>query len=74
MVTEFASEEHTLNPDEIYNFDSISNQVQDIHLWSVDDPYLYKVYTSVISDGVEVDTYESPLGFRWAEYKNDGFI
>ena len=73
MVTEFASEEHTLNPDEIYNFDSISNQVQDIHLWSVDDPYLYKVYTSVISDGVEVDTYESPLGFRWAEYKNDGF-
>lgn len=73
MVTEFASEEHTLNPDEIYNFDSISDQVQDIHLWSVDDPYLYKVYTSVISDGVEVDTYESPLGFRWAEYKNDGF-
>lgn len=27
----------------------------------------------MISDGVEVDTYESPLGFRWAEYKNDGF-
>ena len=73
VITEFASEEHTLNPDEIYNFDSISEQVHDIHLWSVDDPYLYKVYTSVISDGVEVDTYESPLGFRWAEYKNDGF-
>lgn len=73
VVTEFASEEHTLNPDEIYNFDSISEQVHDIHLWSVDDPYLYKVYTSVISDGLEVDTYESPLGFRWAEYKNDGF-
>lgn len=73
VITEFASEEHTLNPDEIYNFDSISEQVHDIHLWSVDDPYLYKVYTSVISDGVKVDTYESPLGFRWAEYKNDGF-
>lgn len=73
VITEFASEEHTLNPDEIYNFDSISEQVHNIHLWSVDDPYLYKVYTSVISDGVEVDTYESPLGFRWAEYKNDGF-
>lgn len=72
-VAEFASEERILKADEIYNFDSVSEKVQDIRLWSVEDPYLYKVHTSVISDGAEVDTYESPLGFRWVQYKNDGF-
>lgn len=73
VAAEFASEERTLKAGELYNFDSVSEKMQDIELWSVDHPYLYTVYTTVISDGVQVDTYESPLGFRWAQYKNDGF-
>lgn len=72
-VTEFASEKRTLKAGELSNFDAVSEQVENIHLWSVEDPYLYTVYTTVISDGICVDTYESPLGFRWAQYKKDGF-
>jgi beta-galactosidase len=40
-------------------------------LWSVDKPYLYKVVTKVISGGVAVDTYETPLGIRYFNFDAD---
>ncbi len=33
-------------------------------LWSVDNPYLYKVLTTVLANGKEQDTYETTLGIR----------
>ena len=33
-------------------------------LWSIERPYIYKVLTEVLKDGVVVDTYETPTGFR----------
>lgn len=34
------------------------------HLWSTDDPYLYKVVTEVRANGKVVDVYNTPLGVR----------
>ena len=35
------------------------------HLWSPDDPYLYRVHTDVVDGGVTQDRVTNPLGFRW---------
>ena len=45
------------------------------HLWSPADPYLYKVLTEVIQDGVAVDSYETRIGIRDARFDPDqGFL
>lgn len=44
-------------------------------LWSVDNPYLYKVLTEVKNNGVVLDTYETPFGIRTIEFTSDkGFF
>lgn len=44
-------------------------------LWSVDKPYLYKVYTKIESEGQVLDTYETPLGIRYYNFDADkGFL
>lgn len=73
VVARFSSPEQVIEPGEIYNFDDTSKTIEGIHLWDTEDPYLYEVHTTVYADGEVADTYESPLGFRWAQYKNDGF-
>jgi len=40
-------------------------------LWSVDEPYLYKVVTKVIADNVLVDEYSTPLGIRYFKFDVD---
>jgi beta-galactosidase len=34
------------------------------HLWSVDDPFLYHVRTTVVQDGQPIDSVDTPCGFR----------
>jgi len=41
------------------------------HLWSVDDPYLYTLETSVLSGGKVVDTYSQKVGIRKVSYDPD---
>lgn len=72
-VAEFASETATVAAGETAVLDAVSRQISGIELWSPQRPYLYKVYTTVTSGGVQTDVYESSFGFRWAQYKNDGF-
>ncbi|MBR2578467.1 MAG: glycoside hydrolase family 2 protein, partial [Erysipelotrichaceae bacterium] len=43
-------------------------KVSDPYLWSVDKPYLYRL---VLKYGA--DTYETSVGFRTAEFREDGF-
>ena len=64
-----------IKPGELYRFDQTSKPVKNPHLWSNDDPYLYKVYSEVIDGKSVVDSYASPLGFRWFrwDYK-DNFL
>lgn len=45
------------------------------HLWSPDDPYLYKVVTSVKVNGQVVDVYETTTGLRDVQFTADrGFV
>jgi beta-galactosidase len=56
---------YTINPGQLYKFDQTSKPVKNPHLWSPENPYMYKVYSEV-TDGINVtDGYTSPLGFRW---------
>ena len=45
------------------------------HLWGTDDPYLYKVVTTVSAGGIVTDRYETVIGIRDAEFTADrGFL
>ena len=69
------SDSRILEAGETYNFDDTSEAIENPHLWSDKDPYMYKVKTDVIVDGMSVDQYETPLGFRWVEWTADqGFF
>ncbi len=57
-----------IEPGELYRFDQLSKPVKNPHLWSTDDPYLYKVFSEVIDNKEIADKYTSPLGFRWFQW------
>lgn len=40
-------------------------QVAQPHLWSTDDPYLYKVVSQIQKGGKTIDEYTTPLGIRY---------
>ncbi len=49
--------------------------VPDAHLWSLDDPYLYKLVTTIQSRGKDVDRYETIFGIRTIRFDPDhGFF
>ncbi len=49
--------------------------VENPHLWSCEDPYLYTVVTDVYVDGKLADTYKTTTGIRHIEFDNDrGFL
>lgn len=39
-----------------------------VTLWSLDNPYLYRVFTQVFIDGVLADDYVDRFGVRWANW------
>lgn len=56
-------------------FVQMSQPIANPHLWSPDDPYLYKVVTMVMENGQEVDRTETSLGIRWVKFdKEKGFF
>ena len=45
------------------------------HLWSLEDPFVYKLKTELILDGKVIDSAENPLGFRTIRAdSNEGFF
>lgn len=49
--------------------------VENPHLWSCEDPYLYTLVTEVYAEGRLVDSYETVTGIRHIEFDNDrGFL
>jgi len=45
------------------------------HLWSVADPYLYKIHSTVRNQHQVVDEYDTPIGIREAVFEADqGFL
>ena len=53
-------------------------QITDIpkpHLWSIANPYLYRVVTQVILNGKQVDNYVTTIGIRFFKFDEDnGFL
>ena len=65
----------TISPGQLYKFDQTSRPVKDPHLWSTNDPYLYKVYSEITDGNIVTDGYTSPLGFRWFHWDyNENFL
>ncbi len=48
---------------------NLKGQIQNPHLWCLEDPYQYIAKTYVFVNGTEVDCYETKFGFRYFEYK-----
>jgi beta-galactosidase len=65
-----------IDPGELYKFDQTSKPVKNPHLWSNDDPYMYKILTRVMDGKILTDSYSSPLGFRWFswDYKENNLV
>ncbi len=55
----------TIQPDQLFEFKQLSPEIKTPKLWSPENPNIYHVYSEVYLNGKLVDTYESPLGFRW---------
>ena len=50
-------------------------KVKEAHLWSVESPYLYKMFTTVSKEGSTADTYETTFGIRTFRFDPDkGFF
>lgn len=50
------------------------NEINNPHLWSPTDPYLYKVTSQLIVDGKIVDEVTNAIGFRWFSFEpGNGF-
>ncbi|MEO7767721.1 MAG: glycoside hydrolase family 2 TIM barrel-domain containing protein, partial [Ferruginibacter sp.] len=75
----FAEKENTykISAGEKIDFTQEIKNIKGQHLWSVDDPYLYRV-VSTITDAAthqKLDEVTNPLGFRWYSFDADkGFF
>lgn len=72
-IVEKMEKVQSVEPGKIAEFDQMSATVKNPRLWSPETPYVYNVYSEVYKDNKLVDTFYSPLGFRWYEwnYKTD---
>ena len=56
------------------SFKQSESALGDVKLWSIDNPKLYKVVSTISYDGKEVDNFESSFGFRYYTLaNNEGF-
>jgi beta-galactosidase len=54
---------------------SVTIPVADAHLWSLDDPYLHRLVTTIRAGGKVVDRYETTFGIRTIQFDPDkGFF
>lgn len=55
------------------NLITVEGYVENVELWDVDNPCLYKIRTELISDSNVMDVHEVRVGFRSARFEKDGF-
>ena len=58
---------------ECKNGEKLITQITDIDLWSPEFPNLYSLNIKVIKNGEVVDEVNDRVGFRFIEFKEDGF-
>jgi beta-galactosidase len=73
VLAKFASDTVTASPDETVKV-SASAIVKNLQFWSWGYGYLYDVRTTLIVDGVSVDTVINRTGFRKAEARDGMFL
>lgn len=52
-----------------------AEKIEDVHRWSLDDPYLYNLVTMIKRDGKTTDEVRTPFGIRsisWPVLRNNG--
>ncbi|MFS4468514.1 glycoside hydrolase family 2 protein [Maribacter sp. 2210JD10-5] len=54
----------TIAPGEEFQFNQIGSLEDNVHLWDIDNPYLYRVNSVVLVNGKEVDFVENKIGLR----------
>ncbi|WP_146402145.1 glycoside hydrolase family 2 TIM barrel-domain containing protein [Planctomycetes bacterium CA13] len=65
----------SIKPGADHTFNQCGGIEENLHLWSCDDPYLYRVNTTVLDGDAVVDCVENPLGVRSiALSKEEGFL
>jgi beta-galactosidase len=80
VETEFAGEaktRHTLlnKNDEVVKIFESDVVLDDVVLWDIDNPYVYKLKTELIKNEKVVDCEENPMGFRTTEFNPEkGFF
>jgi beta-galactosidase len=75
MIISEMKTETEIKPGGLYRFDQVSKPIKNPHLWSNEDPYLYKVYSEVVDGKIITDVFQSPLGFRWFYWDyNENFL
>ncbi len=53
----------------------LEKTLNDVRIWDIDDPHLYKVKTELIKENQVIDTEENSFGFRTIEFNNnEGFF
>jgi beta-galactosidase len=73
LITEIKSK-IKINAGATTSFQQSSNKINNPNLWSPENPYLYTVQTSILSDDktpVEYDMQHAPLGLRWFKFSAD---
>ncbi|MFC2113539.1 glycoside hydrolase family 2 TIM barrel-domain containing protein, partial [Bacteroidota bacterium] len=67
--------EKVINPNSSFNFMQTGGIEENVRLWSIEDPYLYRVNTLVLDGGKPVDCIENPMGIRRIEFIDGrGFV
>ncbi|MGN1097359.1 MAG: glycoside hydrolase family 2 protein, partial [Clostridia bacterium] len=64
------SEEKTVPAGESLEFEVTTTEIENPHLWDVDDPYLYTSEILIYEDNVLTDRYETRIGMRWFEFRS----
>ncbi len=65
----------TLEPGETKIISQVSPKLENVHLWSNSDPYLYKLASVLKRGGTTTDEVTTPYGIRtisWPVLRNDG--
>lgn len=69
------SQTQSLSPGQHGIYDQIGGIEKDAHLWSIDDPYLYRVNTLIYAEGKVIDGIEQNLGIRkFEQHPREGFL
>lgn len=55
-------------PGQDFEVSTTSNAIKSPRLWSPLTPYLYKLISSIVVDGIVVDEVQNSIGFRWFNF------